>query len=212
MKKFGFTLAEILITLSIIGVVAAITLPTLMTDTMGAQIGPKLAKAVSAFEQANEALLHNNSVDSITDSGLFPDGGYTEELSNHLKITPNAYDGSWSLSKDGIGYQVFKEITTGGTPDIDSTLPAHKQRIGNLWIDINGASKPNTWGEDRFAFSLWNDGSLRPKGGTNWDGKDTSKSGASQHWKFGCPADELPSDYSLCAGHIFENNLKVLYK
>ena len=30
MKKFGFTLAEILITLSIIGVVAALTIPSLI--------------------------------------------------------------------------------------------------------------------------------------------------------------------------------------
>ena len=47
MKKNGFTLAEVLITLGIIGVIAAITLPTLMSDTTSAQIGPKLAKAVS---------------------------------------------------------------------------------------------------------------------------------------------------------------------
>ena len=33
MKKAGFTLAEVLITLGIIGVVSAITLPTLMSTT-----------------------------------------------------------------------------------------------------------------------------------------------------------------------------------
>ena len=32
MKKLAFTLAEVLITLGIIGVVAAMTLPTLITD------------------------------------------------------------------------------------------------------------------------------------------------------------------------------------
>ena len=33
MKKYGFTLAEVLITLGIIGVVAAMTIPTLISDT-----------------------------------------------------------------------------------------------------------------------------------------------------------------------------------
>ena len=33
----GFTLAEVLITLGIIGVVAAMTMPTLMNSTQGAQ-------------------------------------------------------------------------------------------------------------------------------------------------------------------------------
>ena len=32
MKKYGFTLAEVLITLGIIGVVAAITIPTLVSN------------------------------------------------------------------------------------------------------------------------------------------------------------------------------------
>ena len=31
-KRFGFTLAEVLITLGIIGVVAALTIPTLVVD------------------------------------------------------------------------------------------------------------------------------------------------------------------------------------
>ena len=54
MKRKGFTLSEVLITLGIIGVVAALTLPSLISDTSSAQIGPKLGKAVSMFEQANE--------------------------------------------------------------------------------------------------------------------------------------------------------------
>ena len=53
MKKYGFTLAEVLITLGILGVIAALTIPGLMLDSRRAQIGPKLAAAVSAFEQAN---------------------------------------------------------------------------------------------------------------------------------------------------------------
>ena len=32
MKNFGFTLAEVLVTLGIIGVVAAVTLPSLIVD------------------------------------------------------------------------------------------------------------------------------------------------------------------------------------
>ena len=55
-KKDGFTLAEILITLGIVGVVAAMTVPRLMNNTSTSQIGPKLAKAAAAFEQANQAM------------------------------------------------------------------------------------------------------------------------------------------------------------
>ena len=46
-KRFGFTLAEVLITLGIIGVVAAMTMPTLMNSTQGAQYKTAYKKALS---------------------------------------------------------------------------------------------------------------------------------------------------------------------
>lgn len=50
--KKGFTLAEILITLGIIGVVAAITIPTLIANTRSQQYRIKFKKAVSTLSQA----------------------------------------------------------------------------------------------------------------------------------------------------------------
>ena len=47
----GFTLAEVLITLGIIGVVAAMTMPTLMNSTQGAQYKAAYKKALSAISQ-----------------------------------------------------------------------------------------------------------------------------------------------------------------
>ena len=53
MKKTfsAFTLAEVLITLGIIGVVAAMTMPTLMNQTNGAQYKAAYKKALSAISQ-----------------------------------------------------------------------------------------------------------------------------------------------------------------
>ncbi len=51
-QSFGFTLAEVLITLGIIGVVAAMTMPTLMNSTQGAQYKAAYKKALSALGQA----------------------------------------------------------------------------------------------------------------------------------------------------------------
>ena len=226
MLKKGFTLAEVLITLAIIGVVAAITLPTLMSNTTNAQIGPKLAKAVSMFEQANIALLDANSVDTLTDSGAFDEdvAGYIEELGNHMKISAFTYpddvtqaaldesaeggcevgadfsEGTPAIANDGILYVINKDTE----PNLAN--PPHKQRIGNVYIDINAAAKPNAIGTDIFVFSFWNDGSLRPVGSSNWnDGEGCT-------WQDNCPNDALASDYKACTGAIFENNLKVLYK
>ncbi len=243
MVKKGFTLAEVLITLSIIGVVAAITLPTLMSNTTDAQIGPKLAKAVSMFQQANTALLNENSVDTLTDTGLLDSSGtaasseegetgassssslsaYINALSNHMKVSAFTYPagtaqsatgddtttcatgasfaaGTPVIANDGILYVINKDVTP------DATKPAHKQRIGNVYVDINAAAKPNAIGTDIFVFSWWNDGSLRPVGSSNW------AEGTACTWQDACPNDAVATDYKACTGAIFENNLKVLYK
>ena len=47
MKKQGFTLAEILITLSVIGIVAAITLPGLSSNVNSRKVVPALAMSVN---------------------------------------------------------------------------------------------------------------------------------------------------------------------
>ncbi len=51
MKK-AFTLAEVLITLGIIGVVAAMTIPTLIANTRSREYRSKLKKAISTLSQA----------------------------------------------------------------------------------------------------------------------------------------------------------------
>lgn len=50
--KYAFTLAEVLITLGIIGVVAAMTIPTLMTNLTAARYTSKFKKGISTLSQA----------------------------------------------------------------------------------------------------------------------------------------------------------------
>ena len=52
MKKNGFTLAEVLITLAIIGVVAVLTLPALNSNTQEQQARTALKKMSNTFTQA----------------------------------------------------------------------------------------------------------------------------------------------------------------
>lgn len=72
MKKNGFTLAEVLITLAIIGVVATLTLPSLMSNTQEQQ-------AVTAFKKSmntlNEVAQMNSVVDGFDYSGITTETG-----------------------------------------------------------------------------------------------------------------------------------------
>ena len=52
-KNLGFSLAEVLITLGIIGLVAAMTIPTLISYTNGAKFRSQFKKTVSTLNQAS---------------------------------------------------------------------------------------------------------------------------------------------------------------
>ena len=60
MKKFGFTLAEVLITLGIIGVVAAVTMPTLTMNTRYKELGTRFQKFHTNMENAARAYVAAN--------------------------------------------------------------------------------------------------------------------------------------------------------
>ena len=82
MKKQGFTLAEVLITLGIIGVIAALTAPVLVKNSGTAKVGPALAKAVNTLEIANQNLLTENELTRIT---AVPD--YTSALPEFMNVS-----------------------------------------------------------------------------------------------------------------------------
>ncbi|MDO5437275.1 MAG: type II secretion system protein [bacterium] len=63
MKKFAFTLAEVLITLAIIGVVAAVSIPSVISNSQQQEFRTGLRKAVSVL---NSAITMNMALDGET--------------------------------------------------------------------------------------------------------------------------------------------------
>lgn len=80
-KRFGFTLAEVLITLGIIGVVAAMTIPTLVADYQVKSWGT----ASSVFEKKLEVALKTMNTQQ-TLAGYTTTKDFVNELSKHFKI------------------------------------------------------------------------------------------------------------------------------
>lgn len=91
MKKDAFTLAEVLITLGIIGVVAAMTLPALITNYKDKQTVSQLKKVYSSLNQAVQLAKEDNGpIESWDLVGFFsPEGAKNliEILAPYLKIT-----------------------------------------------------------------------------------------------------------------------------
>ena len=158
MKKLGFTLAEVLITLVIIGVIAAMTVPTLMNNTNAQEFRSALKKAISGV---NQALTLNYALEGLAANDYTAAKDLVQDV---FKKRMSVIDGEESFTvtncagasgdtvwttADGIIFCVDSSYTSAASDDqgtaCDSynTKPCTNGTAANLWIDVNGLKKPN---------------------------------------------------------------------
>lgn len=175
MKK-GFTLAEVLITLGIIGVVAAMTIPTLMKNITAKKLEAQYKEAYSLLAQA--VRMYNQDEEQ---TGSYPDlmkyfkGASTcndknTQTSTHcIGRTEQGDDGSTKVTNKDYKYTNYSKtsefVWTNAFDDVQFYLMNNMLFIIDLnveaWgtylvtVDINGKSaKPNALGHDVFTFEL----------------------------------------------------------
>jgi prepilin-type N-terminal cleavage/methylation domain-containing protein len=217
MPKKGFTLAEVLITLSIVGVVAALTLPALQLNIQKNKIGPAVAKAINTMTSVNQAALAEEGAGSLTSicehyAGCldkFATGGLQKE---NLFIT-----------SDGMEFEDLGYMTEQGNFGYK-----YSGTFYLLVLDINGSNKgPNEYGRDRFVFAIDSQGIVLAAGSyafeSYWrmfDKDEEEEEEANQegtNWTKLCPNGESLSSMTeenkqYCTGSIVDNGYTVQYK
>jgi len=176
-KKAAFTLAEVLITLGIIGVVAAMTIPNLIAEQQKRTTVTKLQRAMSVLNQAyrrayddvGEATVEEaNAMDTdvyfnkywapylktIEICETHKDCGYKDSnvrsISGGLDITLGSINGSRILIRTLDGFTYFFVNNFLGKNGVSKS--------GRIYVDINGEAQPNTLGKDWFVFDRVIDG------------------------------------------------------
>lgn len=157
-KKPAFTLAEVLITLGIIGVVAAITIPGLINNFKAKQLHSRLLKSYSTLQQAFKRM---EGDDVSLDFNSYGAKTFYKTFANYLTGVTNC--GSYGVECYGIELRKF--YPHGGSLDDgvlllnDGTLllfenPPGVNRV-YITVDLNGYhQKPNKFGYDLFMFQL----------------------------------------------------------
>jgi len=105
----GFTLAEILITLTVIGVVAALTIPTLLQNTQQAELKTALKRDFADLSQAT-LLIKNDAGGTLVNA--FRNGAGDGLDSENLK---NAYKGKLNYIKECSGTAAYGGSGTGAS-------------------------------------------------------------------------------------------------
>ena len=198
--KKAFTLAEVLITLVIVGVVAAMTIPTLVNNTKKQEYVAGLKKANSVLSQAlykmteNNAypvgdysyLNENNFIDEFakvvnvtkkcdTFPECFPKNNTGSNTYKYLKSTDisNIFDGKSVITSDG---QIFSYVANPAAVYGVSTEDTNNV-IGRFFVDINGHKNPNQLGYDAFLFYLVENKGIVPAGSNSTSDCNKSSSG-----------------------------------
>jgi prepilin-type N-terminal cleavage/methylation domain-containing protein len=166
-SRVGFTLVEVLITLTIIGVIAAMAVPTLMTNIQNAEFKTAYKQAVSDIGQAFLVAQRE---------------GTWREQTTKFEFTSNVCTDNFNVLKNAFGVQ--KECSFDNLYDCweqkgeklyENTYPAPSSETsyhpalsfidnsGRTWsmytnaeniiiVDTNGNKGPNWFGKDRWIF------------------------------------------------------------
>ena len=178
-----------MITLVIIGVIAAITVPSLINKTNNQEYVSKLKKAYSTLSQATNQIIAEegtpradkggwaSSVDNIynlykkhlnisKDCGAL--SGCFKQLDNkgYKQLNGDYCNSNWNTNSN---YRKFilndgqQVIIAFWSNNCSSSGYGSNNICGTVEVDVNGQKKPNTFGRDLFAFIIKENG-LYPAG------------------------------------------------
>ncbi len=176
-NKKAFTLAEVLVTMGIIGVIAAMTVPNLVKNYQNQALVTQLHKVYTEFSQAIERYMSDQRVESMAETDLYNNNdGLRSFINNYFKVVSdcgNSYVGSTSGAKcfSSENYYAIENDSNVNFVDFTCagmafTLPSGAAICAEtnadfpiyLEVDVNGAQSPNIFGRDLFTMFVNVDG------------------------------------------------------
>ena len=181
MKK-GFTLAEVLITLGIIGVVAAMTLPALVQNYQAKVLSTQLKKQYGIITNIMQKMNYDLGGFKVTDfsyhtfAPMFKkylintrdcgnvnceDMGHTNEETGMVRVSNN-YKTYTNNDLQNIRFDDGQVIISDGALFL---IENEQNILIFVSVDVNGIKKrPNRWGQDLFTFQIFDNGKVLPMG------------------------------------------------
>lgn len=169
MKK-AFTLAEVLITLGIIGVVAAMTLPSLVAKYQKRVMVITLKKVYTELSQAVLLYKVDDNITDLSNSSLNSDTAFENFITKYFKVVkqcnsiePPCFSSSYKKisgvsSTFNSGCHGKAYILTSGASICARYNSSTPSILAEIHIDVNGSKNPNVFGRDAFNLFLYSNG------------------------------------------------------
>lgn len=185
MKK-GFTLSEVLITLSVVGVVAVLTIPGVMKNYRNRLYVASLEKVYAQISDAAQAIMNDEHVDnfyettaagatSCTDANNGKcEAGYGYFLTKYFKAVKyncKKSDKSGCVSSTSSYYKTIGGAAIGAGFNGDNCIQTasgaaicgaynNSNKCLSLSVDVNGMAEPNIPGRDIFVMDVHKNGTI----------------------------------------------------
>ena len=167
-RKIAFTLAEVLITLGIIGVVVALTLPSFISKYKGYVTANKLRQVYSLLKQAESMAVNEygdmkdwDFIDTKTMAGIYPGLNtlvFDKYYKPYLKTTKCNYNAQIKAANGTRFITIEKWYNYVCLPDgvviYGNTLGGTGYLGSSVYVDLNGKKTPNVVGQDIFTFLI----------------------------------------------------------
>lgn len=187
-QKTAFTLAEVLITLGIIGVVAALTMPALIGNYRKKVLETSFKKSYSVIAQAMQRLIDDEGyIPKAEDFGMYEFDVLLKTYIGSTKYVPNEGESfaNWftafyrTYNKNSLSGSAQWWFDDGNFVAVDgSFIFVDNSNTDELLIgvDTNGKKAPNLLGHDVFLFRIDHEtGALKGYDGSNNRDDENSK-------------------------------------
>ncbi len=170
-KHLAFTLTELLMALTIVGVLAVLTVPILINNFQNRLFATQIKNMSATIEQLaqDELITHRTRDLSDTDFGdpikFLSDSHFSIEKKC---LNSNAYKDCWyqnkikykNINKSFAGNNYSPTIILKNGATLSYRLYDAGGLVGLISIDVNGREKPNIAGRDYFSFLISNKGKI----------------------------------------------------
>lgn len=177
LRKVAFTLAEVLITLGIIGVVAAITIPTIVNHYKEKVTITKLKKLNSTFQNAFNLMRQEEfGGGDASEWGDISRDEFVQVYTKYLSVAQvctqkdiqKCFYNTNYTNLNGEQNQLYVSSYSGfilndgapvavGWSGANSEYTISTGNYGQIFVDINGKNPPNILGRDVFSFIIRKD-------------------------------------------------------
>ena len=165
----AFTLAEVLVTLGIIGVVSAMTVPSLMQNYQRQSYVTQLHKVYNEFQQASVQYMTERNALNLKEAGLTTNDEVNNWLKKYFKIVQECDSMDNCFAAESVykklngtivdGYdRSNKSFVLASGASVRAIINSDGDRLLSIGVDINGQKGPNIQGRDLFWIYLYNNG------------------------------------------------------